>query len=290
MADQAMDDAAQAAIADAGTGALVTDDTAAQPGEGSPDASGANPQGSAPTFNPELYAFESKGQRILPKDENQARMWLSGGYNFSQSQAAFKKQQAEFEQRQARVAELEKLDELFQKNPEFQKKIFEIVQQQKQPQQPGQSPQQAPQLPPEILAKLDKVDSVSQEVQKIKEKEEDAALEQELSGLKAKYKDYDWLTDNGEGNLEKKVLQAAMDNGLSDLDKAFKIVTYDQVKTVTEAAALKRLADQTTDNAKKGIVSSSASNQKPVPKPVNHSNMSYKDLTEMAVAEMSGTT
>ena len=93
-------------------------------------------------------------------------------------------------------------------------------------QQPN--PGQQPALPPEIQAKLEKLDSVTQDVQRMKEKEEDQALDQEISGLKAKHSDFDWTTDSGEGTLEKQVLQAAMENGLNDLEKAFRIVTFDK--------------------------------------------------------------
>ena len=286
MADQAMDDAAQAAIADTGTGDLVTDDSAAAAGPSSPNASGAGPQDIAITFNPELYAFEHKGQRILPKDENQVRQWLSGGYNFSQNQAAFKKQQAEVEERSRRVAEYEKLAEAFEKNPQFQKQIMDWYQKSTTPQAQAQPTAANMQLPPELLAKLEKVDAVSQDVQRMKEKEEDSALEQEIAGLKSKYKDYDWTTDSGEVTLEKQVLQAAMDNGLNSLEKAFKLITYDKVATKSEAAALSRLAAQKADDAKKGVVSSAGSSQKPAQKPIDHSNTPYNKLAEMAAAEI----
>ena len=289
MADQAMDDAAQAAIEDIGTGAIVSDDTSAVAGADSPDASGAIPQDAATTFNPELYSFEHKGQRIIPKDENQVRQWLSGGYNYSQNQSAFKKQQSELEARAAKVAQLEQLNDAFEKNPQFQKQILEWYQKSLNPQQPQQGgvnqPQQ--QLPPEILKQLEKVDMVSQEVERIKEKEEDAALNQEITNLKSKYGEYDWTSDAGDGNLETQVLKVAMDHGLTDLEKAFKIVTYDKVRTTAEANALKRLAEEKVNATKAGIVSSNASpSQKPVPRQIDHSNVPYNKLAEMAAAEI----
>jgi hypothetical protein len=287
MPDQAMDDAAAQAIADTGTDSVVSNDTAVSPdGSSSPDASGATPQADATTFNPELYAFEHKGQRILPKDENQVRQWLSGGYNFSQNQAEFKKQQTEFQARQAKVAELERLNEAFEKNPLLQKEIFALLQKTAQPQVPGQPPAQMPVLPPEIQAKLEKLDTVTQDVQRMKEKEEDQALDQEVSGLKAKHPEFDWQSDAGEGTLEKQVLQAAMDHGLNDLEKAFRLVTYDKLKTNTEAAVLKRLADERQANIRAGVVATTGAPQKVAPKPVSHQDMTYTQLAQMAQQEL----
>ena len=289
MIDQAMDDAATQAIADTGTDFVAADDTVISPDNaGSPDASGVIPQDNATTFNPELYAFEHKGQRIVPKDENQVRQWLSGGYNFSQNQQSFKQQQAEFQARQAKVAELERLNEAFEKNPQLQKDIFELLQKTTQSQISGQQPQQAqaPALPPEIQAKLEKLDTVTQDVQRMKEKEEDQALDQEISGIKAKHPEFDWQSDLGEGTLEKQVLQAAMDHGLNDLEKAFRLVTYDKVKTNTEAAVLKRLADERQANAKAGIIATTGAPQKVAPKPISHQQMSYTQLAQLAQQEM----
>jgi hypothetical protein len=233
MQDPLLDDAANQAIAEAGD--VVTDNSAVADPANSPTVD-ANQQ-VPPAFDPSAYAFEVNGKKVLPKDQNEVRMWLSGGYKFSQNQAEFKKKSAELEARSKKVAELERLNEAFEKNPDFQKKVMEWYTQSLTPQQQDMVDNgQANQLPPDVLAKLEKfeqvsqkVDTFEQEMNRLKEEKEDQILSNELSGLKDKYKQFDWTADMGEGNLEYKVLKIAHDKGLSNLEDALRIATYDNI-------------------------------------------------------------
>ena len=205
---------------------------------------------------------------MLPKSRENILQWANQGYGYSQKAAELNKQRQEIEQQKAQYAQYAQLNEAFEKNPAFRQQILDIYQKAQQPNATQNQQNQAAQLPPEILQKLSEVDTIKTEFQALKEEKEDKLLDQEIQSLQGKYKDEDWNTDGGNGTLTIQVLKKAHETGLTNLEDVYKMIRFDHVRTNTEAATRKQLAEQQSYNARQGIVSTTGT-QRPVPKQID---------------------
>jgi hypothetical protein len=231
------------------------------------DAAGTQPDASqaasnTSTWNPEEWAINVNGQKVLPKSRENILQWANQGYGYSQKAAELNKQRQELEAQKGQYAQYSQLNEAFEKNPSFRNKIIELYQQSQQGTATPQQQAQVGQLPPEIMQKLQRVDSLESEFQAIKEEKEDKLLDQEIQSLQSKFKDEPWNVDAGQGTLLFQVLKKAQETGLTNLEDVYKMIRFDHVRANTEAATRKQLADQQAENARKGVVASPTS-QKP---------------------------
>jgi hypothetical protein len=254
-------------------------------------AQSGNTEASTTVWNGEQFAFDHNGQRIIPKSLDELKLWAMRGRNVSQRNAELNKRQQEVEETSKKLAEYQKLADAFDQNPEFKKQIMDLYVKSQQGETTPQEDRQLQQLPPEIKDKLGVIDNLRSETQTLKEEfenikkeKEDQLLEQEITALKNKYKDVNWDEDDGEGSFLVKVMKEAMETGLS-LEKCYKILSYDQIRTNTEAQTIRESTERELANKKKGIISS-VSDHKPQPKAVDISNTPYSKLAEAAIAEM----
>ena len=284
---QGYEQAASEANADPATANVV--DNPSEGASSSPQA--GNADASTTAWNGEQFAFTANGQRIVPKSLEELRVWASKGRDYSQRASELHRKQQELETLDAKLAEYKKLGDLFDTNPAFKKQILDLAFKSQQGETTEQEEEKLQKLPPEIKEKLGVIDSLRSETEtlksefeSIKKEKEDQLLEQEIASLKNKYKDENWDEDTGDGSLIVKVMKEAMGSGLS-LEKCYKVLSWDKIKTNTEANTMKQLTEKELADKKKGIVST-VSGHKPAPKSIDISNTPYKDLVQAAVAEM----
>jgi hypothetical protein len=267
----------------------ATQDTAEIVSEQSEQASDSNNQNAektdsqqAPVWDGTQWAFEQKGQKIIPRDRNELIMWASRGRDYSQRTAELKQKAAEMQRMEQEYGQYKQLAQAFETNPTFKQQIFDLYAKSQNNTATPQEERTLAQLPPEIQAKLAQVDEIKSEFEKIKEEKEDQLLESDINTLKGKYK-ADWDTDNGEGTLLHKIMQKAIETGLS-LEDCYKLLNYDTIRTNTEAETMKALANKQIDDKKKGIVASPYG-VKPAPASIDPTKLNYNKLAEAALAE-----
>jgi hypothetical protein len=264
---QDYDNAAAEAIADPASSNVVDS-------SGTGDAAGTQDQSVqnaaiTETWNPEQWALTVNGQKVLPKSKENILQWANQGYNYSQRASELNKRKADMDAMQNQYAQYKQLNDAFEQNPAFKQKILELYQSTQQGTATPAQQNQVAQLPPEILSKLGEVDQIKSEFQAIKEEKEDQLLDQELQSLRNKFKDEEWDTDAGNGTLQFQILKKAHDTGVTNLEDVYKMLRFDHIKTNTEAMTRKQMAEQQAENARKGIVSSNVSGQKPAKKGVD---------------------
>jgi hypothetical protein len=262
--------------------ATIVSDNAPDGSQAAPD-SGSKEGQAAPVWNGEEFAFEQRGQRIIPKDRNELIMWANRGRDYSQRVNELKQRTAEIDKMKSEYGQYAQLAQAFEQNPAFKQQILDLYAKSQNNTATPQEEAKLAQLPPEIQAKLAKVDEFESKLSKIEEEKEDQILGQEIEALRGKYK-ADWDTDTGEGTFLHKVMQKAIDTGLS-LEDCYKLLNYDSIRTNTEADTKKALAEQQIQNQKKGVVSTPYS-QKASPPSVDVGKTSWNKLAEQAIAEM----
>jgi hypothetical protein len=279
------DSAADAALADPSTVNLDSPDSSVTPPLDGTQNAGED--ASIPVWNGAEYALDVNGQKIIPKNKDELVSWARKGRDYSQRMNEFKTQEQQFQQRAAKVAELEKLASAFEKNPDLQSRLMAMYQETLQKaQQPvvDAAGNQVP-LPPEVKAKLDQVDSIAKEFEKIKEEREDSALELEIQTLKTKHASDDWAADAGEGTLLDRILKTAHKYALTDLEDAYKLCTYDTVKTNTEVEVKKSLAAQREQEHKAGIVSGASTGNRQSAPGYDPRKGDWRDAANAALAD-----
>jgi len=254
-------------------------DTAA-PVEGTPDVGQQpNPEVQAPEFDAQQWGYKFKGKDYFPTDRNHLINLAQKGHSFESRMEALNKQQGEFDGLKEKYGQYEELDNLFQGNPEFQSAVMKLRQQHLS------GEQETPGIDPKVSQELD-------ELKRWRETEtsrrEDEKLQSEIDKMKADHPDHDWNTDSGEGELWKQILMHAQDKGIDKLESAYRDFHYDSLAVQAKAQALKQNADQKQKMSKAGIVQGGTPTAKPAAQGVNVSDLSYNDLKNKALNEMSG--
>jgi len=237
-------------------------------------------QANAPEFNAQEWTLNYKGQPIIPKDPAHLKNLAQQGYDYSQKMEQFKRERDAWEAEKAKLSPYAELDQRFQKEPQLQQAIRDVVQKYETGQiEGGPDPQ---------LSKFQQeLEQIKQTQQMQKQKDEDMRLEKELDALKKQYGTYDWQTDDGEGTLDKKVLKYALENNISNVRAAFRDMMFDKELLSARANGLKESKVERQKQFKQGKVMPGQSTPPPAGKPVDTSK-SYHDIANEAIAELQG--
>lgn len=298
-------DTPQSTSGDLNLEALISEAGQTAPIQDAPDSSGAvtEPAAAAPTTTtvtpqsapakttyPEVE-FTWNGKPVkAPWDK--ARQWAQQGYDYSQRIQAFNKQQKDWEaQREAQKKEYEQkynpyieVDELAKQHPEQ----WQFIQQQLQKLQnphafaETQSPDvQA--LINEKLAPIQKfITSFEQHQSETVQKSHDDNLTQEIQSIREKHSNLDWETYDENGmNLEKRVIDHALKNGISNFRAAFRDYNFDHLTKYEADRAKEAMAKETQKRSKLGLLG-----QSPTPKANAQSDRKPKNYNEAASMAM----
>lgn len=246
-------------------------------------------QQQSPAWDGSQYALKFRDQQIVPKSREELINLAQRGYGYSQAMEKLNKERASLQQRAAQYQQYDQLDQMLKSNPQLAQKILQAAaeyhgQQGAQPQQGQQSPQPW-QAPPELLNRINRIE---QEFTKRTQTDEDTALDREIQSLKAKYPSQNWDADNGEGTLERQLLQFAVENKINNLDYAYRAMMWDTQQTNVKADALKQQQQTRVANTRQGVVQSSGQAPAPSPAPAYQAGESYQDLAAKMAAEMRG--
>jgi len=236
-------------------------------------------QAAAPDdFNPDTWQLKYRDQVIKPKDKNHLINLAQQGFSYSQRMAELKAKEQEIETNRQRFEQYEKLEQAFEKNPQFRDQIFKWYQESFTPAQQQQQQQQVQQqagntnVPPELLQEIAALKEwkESWESQQATQKaaQADQEVMSEVDKLKGKYPRDDWETLSSNGmTLIQEIIKHALDNNGIKLETAYRDLMWDSHVKTTEAETLKRATEDKKAAAKAGIVSGGKSKGSKTPEP-----------------------
>jgi hypothetical protein len=250
-----------------------------------PEQSGQQPVPAA--FDPKGFEYKYKGQAYYPKDRNHLTNLMAKGHSYESSMAQIKQEQTRIQQEQQKFQQMgeryrpyEQMDQMFKNNPQFKQELMALSQKYQQQGQPQGG------IPPELQ---EKIHGFEQFQNQFIQQQENDKLDKAINDAKQKYQAYDWATDDGEGNLETKVLRFMDESKIYDFDKGFRAFAFDMAQNRAQATALTQAAQAQQQRHRAGVVDGGAPSVTATPRPApNPARQSYSQLANQAKAELAG--
>lgn len=259
----------------------------ATPTDGQPvPAEGQQPQ---PQWNGEEWSLKYKGRPYVPKSRDELVSLAQKGFSYAQQMEQINRERQEYQRHlqdmQSRYSHYDEFDKALRSNPALAERIMQVAQEwQNQPGGSAGSGDVNQRLYGELMNKIQTLESQNSE--RINS-EYDRKLEETLANIKKQYPDHDWEYDDGvSGNLEKQLLQFAYDNGITNLDYAYRAMMWDQRGTSAKADALKQQAAAKQQATRAGVIQkTSTAGLKPT-RPGYKYGDSYSDLAKRMAEEI----
>lgn len=235
-----------------------------------------------------LYEYKASGQTVK-EPLKQILQRASMGYHYAQQMAEFNKTKSEFEAKQKefspKMQMYEQVDQWATENPDLWQNILQNYQQRNQPQDLDPMVKEAlSPLQTQLQQLTDFMQDFQANQQVQKQQAEDDALGKEIDQVKDQYKDLDWASADETGKtLEMKVLEYADQNSIPSFRAAFSDFYLPKLLSRERERGKQEAAKRVQKNSKLGIIGIS-----PTPKnsqKVDHSQLNYNQLAEMALAE-----
>jgi hypothetical protein len=281
-----------AAGAGAGGNGQPGTQTDGQQGGGQPQAGDqqTNTQGQQEVFDGSKWVLKYRGSPYTPKSRDELVNLAQKGFSYEQEMGRFKNERqqltGQLEALRKQYAHYDEFDGLLKGNPALQEKIAQLIQEMNAGggANGGQGGGANFQLINKLMGEINDLKGFRDEFTNA---EYDRKVAASLEKLKSSHPDHDWEHDDGTGNLEKKILQFALENGITNLDVAYRAMMFDHAGTNASAAALKKAAEDKQRAAKAGIIQSGAAPggggmQKGGYKP----GMSYNELARQMEGEL----
>lgn len=248
VSDTEVDDLLNKFDSDESSGPTITED----PAESPTDEIQTKPEAPIETkikaeAPPELeYEFTHNG-RPIKAALSKILKWAAQGYDYPQKMAEFTKQR---ESITALQEQYEPMDKWARENPDKWERVQTLI----KAEQEG-----TVDLPPEIVQKLQKYDQFIENLEKkeaeTRQQAEDQQLEQEITSIREKYKDLDWISADESGKTrEQRVLMHAAENNFPTFKAAFLDLFHDDLLSVAQTKAKEELAANKERNAKQGLL------------------------------------
>lgn len=238
----------------------------------------AAPQQAQPVWDGQQFTLKYRDQSVVPKSREELISLAQKGFSYSQEMEQLNKQKQSYQQ-------YEQLDALLKSNPAMAQKFIEVINEQaaQAAQPPEETAQQQSYVPPELLQRINYLE---QHHQTLIEKDQDDKLNREIDDLKSKYPDGGWEAIPGQESMETKLLRFALDNNMSNLDYAYRVLNWDNVKTNSKAEGLKAAKEQRQAQHQAGVVTTGQ--RAPVAPPTKQytQGSSYNDLAKLMAEEM----
>jgi len=214
----------------------------------------------------------------------------SQGYHYSQRMSELKTQEKDWQRQlsesQAMADKYREIDQYARDNPEWFDYWNNAYQNRSLPvgspdQTGGFDPAQITSLIDQKLAPFQ--ETIQQQRERMENErisQEDAALESQVQATRQEFSDVDFsATDPNTGvSLENKVFQFMVDNGISDFNKAYKVMDYDNIMARRIEASKADLVKQEQMKRRNGIVSETSGQAKTPPAPIDYSKMTHDQL------------
>jgi chromosome segregation ATPase len=256
----------------------------AREGGGAPDAAAA-PAPAQPVAV-EDYTFNHGGKEIKAT-RDQIMKWAQMGYDAPNRLGEMNKKIQEWQQKEATLKELEtkygEVDKYARENPQWLQHVMAEYQKARSNGQPADP--RLEQLSKEVTDLRQFKNQLEQDRQAEIAKQEDGALDEEISSIKKQYPKIDFVTPDQTGkSLEYKVLEYATANGIRNFKTAFRDFYHDELVNMRAAEAKESVAKNLQQKSRLGIQS-----VKTAPTTQGRSSVkgkSYNDLEMEAMNEI----
>lgn len=222
------------------------------------------------------WTYQYKGQQIIPRDKNHVIALMQKGHGFNSEYDQLKQERQQFEDTKSTYDKYAQLDEMFQQNPELQQKINNVVYEH---QNGGATKSEGTELDPTVMEQRQLLEKTQGLYDQLTSAQADQALEGEIAQLKQQYPN-DWTTDQGEGTLERRILEHAHKGNFPSLAAAYKDYMWDSVQANAKAEALRNNKMTRQNNHKAGKTGLGVQASPPSPASVNTKNMSYNQIAD----------
>lgn|SRR3990167_2692968 len=248
------------------------------PPAGATPAAPAAPQ--EPAFNPQDFGYTFRNETVYPRDRKDALELFQLGHSYRANKSKWEQDRqalSSYEAKRDVYQQYDKLSEALQQNPEFASELKNLAQKysgQPQPQNPST-------LPPEVL-------EMRQQLAEIQERRADDELKSELDGLERSNPNYDWRSDTGDGTLRQQLLRFMHDKKVFDPAIALNAMMYKTDLQRAKMDAERKAADELAKQRRQGVVpAGTQAAPSNAPRPIDHKNMSYSELEDLAIEELS---
>jgi hypothetical protein len=253
-------------------------------------------------FDSKRYPVKYKGTVIYPKEHKELIDWAQKGWGYSQVNERYNKLNADFQRLQEENTTKAEKYKLYQEieaqlsqDPVKRQKYIEFVSKwdQTPEAQPGANTVDIASHPA-YRALLNEVNTLKESTDKFKEfqqiqqnKHYDEIVSNEAKALIAKYPSYDWKSDDGDGNLLKKIFIHCKEQGISNLETGFRDYMWDTREISSRQEALKIEAEKKQQVTKAGVVQTGGASPKPPAKKVDTRGMSHQDIAKLVLKSIS---
>lgn len=250
-----------------------------------PDKANQNQQTS---WNGQEWSLKYRGDPYVPKSRDELINLAQKGFSYTQEMEKFNRERKSYQEQlnslQGKYKNFETFEQALKNNPAFAQRLMQVAQefQSQQSEQQNQGGVDYT-LINNLQSKVEQLEAMNSE--RINN-EYDRKLSETLQNIRKSYPNHDWEFDDGTGNLEKKLLQFAYDNGITNLDYAYRAMMWDQNSANAKSDALKKAAAAKQAATKAGVLNTSSSAGGTQVKPGYKYGDTWNDLTQRMAAEM----
>jgi len=239
-------------------------------------------------FDAQKWELNYKGQKHYPRDRQHLVDMAQKGISYERSMEQLNEERRMLQEQQTSLSQLSELDKRMKENPDFANYLLKQVQQYTQNPNIQQDDDQEDYVQdPRLNEVQQKLSDIEQWKQQQVQEKADRQLDETIQKLRDKYPDQPWDTDeDGNGTLTHRLLKHAYDNGLTNLETAYRDYTYDHVAVNSKALTLKQEKERRQAEHKAGVVNTNIS--KPAPKVTDNGYQagdSYDDVYRKALRE-----
>lgn len=231
-----------------------------------------------------------RGQPYIPKSKDELINLAQKGFSYTQELEKFNKQRREYDQRfndmQSRYKQYDEFDSMLKNNPAFAERMVALAQEFQGVQQ-GQGGQPTGGINYHMYnGVVDRLNKMEELLNNSQNSEYDRKLSSDIDALKAKYPNHQWDYDDGTGSLVTKILQFAYDNGITNIDHAYRVMMWDQMGANAKGDALKKAAEAKQAANRAGIMNGGRGAAPPQNRAGYKYGASYNDLVAQMAHEM----
>lgn len=232
-------------------------------------AADSSPQAQT-NFNPQEWAYTFRSETVQPKTREEMIELMQMGHSYRYNKPKWDQQKQELDERAKQYEPYQRLKESLDANPDFRDKLMQMYQEYN-----GQQVQN-PADP--------RLDEISQKIETWEQRQADMELQKELDQVAASHPEIQWNKDLGEGSPRQQLVRFMAQKGINDPELAYRAMYFPKA---TQTAA-HQAAAKTTQNIKQqhraGVVSAESA-AKPE-RAVDHSKLSWDDLSQMAINDL----
>jgi hypothetical protein len=211
------------------------------------------------TWDGTQWNLKYRGQPYTPKSRDELVNLAQKGFSYNQAMEQINRREKEYNDQIASLrtqySHYDEFDKALRNNPALAERIMQVAQEFQGQQSLGQ---QQPGVDHRVYSELTtRLQQLEAQYQERTNSEYDNKLRETLNKIRTENPNVDWDFDDGTGNMEKKLIQFAYDNGIYNLDYAYRAMMWDSNNVNAKADALKSAAASKQQASRAGVINKS---------------------------------